>query len=122
MPYTAFDAAKPAGTSNGTTTCTEIRQNLAAIRDAVVAGFMEGWNYSITAGTGTAEQPQYIFFKSGVEWIRQTLTWGTTGGADGNVTVIVTEYSSNSGGAYDAIGTLTIAYDASANVTTTTWS
>jgi hypothetical protein len=31
-------------------------------------------------------------------------------------------YSANSGGAWDTIGTCTIAYDASGNVVTTTWS
>lgn len=120
MPYVAFDKSKPDGTANGTNTLTQIRENLAALRDAVVAGFMKGWNYSVSGGT--AEQPQYVFFKNGTDWIRQTLTWGTSGGADGNVTVVVTEFSSNSGSAYDSIGTLTIAYDASGNVTTTTWS
>lgn len=120
MTYVAFDKTKPDGTANGTTTLTHVRENLAAMRDAVVLGAMKGWNYSVSGGT--AEQPQYVFLKNGTDWVRQTLTWGTSGGADGNVTVIVAEFSANSGGAYDAIGTLTVAYDTAGNVTTTTWS
>jgi hypothetical protein len=54
--------------------------------------------------------------------VRATLTWGTVGGAAGNVSAAVYEYSANSGSSYDAIGTKTITYDSNANVTATTWS
>lgn len=123
MAYTQFDATVP----DATTTSVEVmgddtRANFEALRDAVLTGGLYSWNYSVTAGTGSAEQPQYVFMKSGTKWLRSTLTWGTTGGADGNVTVQLVEYSSNSGSSYDAIGTLTYTYDSSANVTATTWS
>lgn len=123
MAYSPFNKDKPDGAANGTNTCTEIRTNMNALRDAVVSGMMKDWEYSKTDGTGTAEQPQYVFYKlkGGTLWIRQTLAWGSSGGSAGNVTSILVEFSSNSGGAYDAIGTLTIAYDASGNVTTATW-
>lgn len=121
MTYTAFDATKPdAATQNGTQFAQAIRNNQAAMRDAIVTGSLPGFNYS-TSG-GTAEQPAIIYFKKSTDWIRITLTWGTTGGADGNVTVAVLAYSSNSGGAYDTMGTQTITYDSNGNVTATTWS
>ncbi len=120
MAYTAYDGTHPDASSNGTTFATECRQNFAAMRDAVVLGVMKGWNYSVAGGT--AEQPAELYLKDGTEWIKQAVTWGTTGGEAGNATVIVASYSANSGSAYDTIGTLTIAYDASGNVTSTTWS
>ena len=51
-----------------------------------------------------------------------TLTWGTTGGAAGNVTQAVYAYSANSGSTYDTVGTLSITYDTAGYVTGTTWS
>lgn len=125
MPYTAYDKTKPV-TSPDTRqqSIDSIRNNLNALRDMLVAGVpVSGWNYSVSGGT--AEQPQYMFYKNGVEWIRATLTWGTTGGADGNVTIMQLHYSGNSGGAYDALtpySTITYAYDSNANLVTTTWS
>lgn len=121
MAYTPFTATSPdAATQNGTQFAQAIRYNQAALRDAIVTGSMPGFNYSVSGGT--AEQPAIIYFKKSTDWIRVTLTWGTTGGADGNVTVAVLAYSANSGGAYDTIATQTITYDANGNVTATTWS
>jgi len=120
MAYTAFDGAKPTWTGTGTQFATDVRTNLAALRDMVATGFAPGWNYSVSGGT--AEQPAILYLKRGTEWLRQTLTWGATGGADGNVTVVAVAYSANSGGAWDTVGTCTIAYDTAGNVTSTTWS
>lgn len=124
MAYTAYNPAKPV-TSPDTrqVTIDAIRTNQNALRDALVSQMISGWDYSVSGGT--AEQPQYMYFKNGVEWLRVTLTWGTTGGADGNVTIAVIHYSGNSGGAWDAMtpySTVTLAYDSNANLTTTTWS
>jgi hypothetical protein len=77
------------------------------------------WDYSKTDGTGTAEQPQYMYWTNGSLVLRATLTWGSSGGADGNVTIAVWDY--DDGGGYAGVGTETIAYDIDANVTTTTW-
>lgn len=121
MAYTAFDATKPdAATQNGTQFAQAIRNNQAAMRDAIVTGSMPGFNYSVSGGT--PEQPAIIYYKKGADWVRITLTWGTTGGADGNVTVAVLASSANSGGVYDTIGTQTMTYDLNGNVTATNWS
>ena len=122
MAYTSLVNDKPAASDNGLDFADYTRENLMAMRDAVAMGAMENWNYSKTDGTGTAEQPQYVFYKNGTNWIRGTLTWGTSGGADGNVTVALWEYSSTSGSSYDTIGTQTMAYDTSGNLETITWS
>lgn len=121
MAYTAFDATKPDATAqNGTQFAQAIRNNQAAMRDAIVCGTFPWWNFSKSGGT--AEQPTTILYKKGTDWLRITLTWGTTGGADGNVTVAVYAFSSNSGGAYDTIATKTITWDAAGLITATTWS
>ena len=119
MPYTAFEDAKPVATDNGLTVVDDIRHNLMALRDAVVAGGMVGWNYS--ASGGSAHQRAEVIYSKGTERIRGTLTWGTLNGADGNVTKAIWAYSADSGVTYDAIGTEAIAYDADANVTAVTW-
>lgn len=85
---------------------------------------MDGHYYAwgLTPSGGTAEKPAVVVYAKSVERVRATLTWGTTGGETDNVTVAVYEYSSNSGGAYSTIGTKTMTYDASGNVTLTAWS
>lgn len=120
MAYTQFDNTKPSASVNGTTFATDVRAQLAAIRDAVVLGNMVGWAYSKSGGT--AEQPATMLFSKGTERLRAQLTWGTAGGAADNVTQMILSYSSNSGSSYDTIGTQTINYDTAGNVTTTSWS
>lgn len=116
MTYTAFDGAKPSGASNGTNTCTEIKQNLAALRDADFFGGDIGWTYSQTGGT--AEQPGDMIWSKGTERLKLTLAWGTTGGSSGNVTAANLYYSSNSGGAYDLIEARSgLSYDTDGNFT-----
>lgn len=78
--------------------------------------------WALTPSGGTAEQPAVVVYAKGVERVRATLTWGTTGGAAGNVTTAAYEYSANSGTDYSAIGTKSLTYDAAGNVTLTTWS
>ena len=120
MAYVQFDQTKPDGTANGSVTLQHIRENLAAMRDIVTLGAAPGWNYSWSGGT--ADKPTVMLWSRGTERLRSTNTWGTTGGAADNITQAVFAYSSNSGGAYDTIGTQSISYDASGNVTSTTWS
>lgn len=117
MAYTIFDPAKPdAATQNGTAFAQSTRDNLKAVRDAaIMGGCFYGWNMAATGGT--AAEPTTLTYSKGTERVRATLTW-----ASGNVTQAVYAYSSNSGTSYDTIGTKTITYDASGNVTATTWS
>lgn len=121
MAYNPFtDTSPDATTQNGTQFAQAIRYNQAAMRDAIVLGAMKGWNFSKSGGTD--EQPTTILYKNSTNWLKATLTWGTTGGEAGNVTVAVYEFSSNSGAAYDTIGTNTITWDVNGLITATTWS
>lgn len=117
MAYTPFDRTKPDATVQTLTQMGQSeRDNLRAIRDAcLMGGGFYGWNMS--AAGGTAAEPTTLTYSSGTERVRATLTWSS-----GNVTQAVYAYSSDSGAAYDTIGTKTITYDGSGNVTATTWS
>ena len=119
MAYNPFLDNSPIAATNGSTIIDETRQNLDALRDAVVMGSMPGWTYA-NNGVDKAE-PDQIEYSKGVERIRGLLTWGTSGGAAGNLTQAVWDYSADSGGLYENIGNLTIAYDPSGNVTGASW-
>lgn len=130
MAYTPFNSSAP--TTGGSPTPTRqatidaIRTNLMALRDVLAAGgFVQGFDYSWSGGT--VDEPTNIFYKRGVEWIKVVLTWGTTGGEDGNITKMAFYYSSNSGVGYDNMAddagefVLTISYDANGYVNSTSW-
>lgn len=121
MPYVNYDATKPnAVTQNGTAFAQSTRDNFNALRDMLIMGSAPWWNMSVAGGT--AEQPAQIFYNKGTEWIRGNVTYGTTGGATGNVTQIVYAYSSNNQTSYDGMTTMTVTYDINGNVTAVNWS
>lgn len=128
MAYPVYNGTKPDPTTDdGNAVCQAVRDNDQVIRDAVVSGNLSGWNMTPrnAADTGAPPdptQPPMIKFEKSTEEIQMVITWGTTGGADGNPTQIIYKYSSNSGSTFDTIGTQTITYDANGNVTGTTWS
>ena len=68
MPYTIYDPTKPNGAaSNGTTVLQEVRNNLLAIRDAVImSGSFYGWNLNATGGSGTASITTTVMTVTGI--------------------------------------------------------
>lgn len=121
MAYNDYLFAKPDGADNGPTVVTTTKRNLLATLHAAVMGLGIGWLFSAVNGTGTALKPQYWFLKSAANevWIRFTLTWGTTGGQNGNVTAFVIEWSGNSGVAWESMASGSITYDSFGNPTAT---
>lgn len=94
---------------------------------------LHGWNVAVSGGT--PEQPQYITWSKGNDRVRMELTWGTTGGAEGNVTQCVVSISEDSGSNWETFkgidedgeelltnGIFTLSYDVNGNFTTGTWS
>ena len=120
MTYTVFDPASPTTAETRQVAIDDTRYNLLAIRDAVIMGNLAGFNYAWSGGTDS--QPNYITRTKGTEIIRATITWGATGGATGNPTSIVYEYSPNLTPTYSTIGTCSYTWDASGFLTSTTWS
>lgn len=129
MAYVPFVDQKPVFSDNGDDVVDDIRENLMALRDAVVLGVLVGWDMTVTAGTGTNEQPQYLYMhKNGVstERLRITYTWGTTGGATGNPTVLALHYTADDdplgSATWDSMGTFTITYNSDGTVASGAWS
>ena len=126
MVYTPFVSDKPVIADDGDVVINNTRQNLMALRDSVVAGVLVGWNMSQVIGGGSAEEPDEVWYSnnSNTEAIRLDITWGTTGGEDGNPTVIVYYYTADDTPTitWDTIGTLTNTYNANGTLTASTWS
>jgi len=120
MAYVNFEDAVPTASGTINELCTDTRNNLEAVRDAVVMGTASGWAF--TKAGGTADQPGQIRYTKGTQRIQGLLTWGTAGGADGNVTVAQWQYRPTASSVYEAIGTETISYDTDSNVVSTVWS
>ena len=120
MVYTKFTPDTPIISDTGAEVIDDTRFNLMALRDAIVAGALVDW--AMAASGGTAEEPTQILYSKGTERIRLTITWGTTGGEDGNPTQVVYAYDEASGASYDTIGTWTGTYDGSGNLTAEAWS
>ena len=121
MAYQAFDVTKPdAVTQNGTQVVQAIRDNIRALRDLVVTGASFGW--TTTASGGTPEQRTTVVRANGVERLRSAITWGTTGGEEGNVIRVDYSYSLDSGSTYEAIGYVVNTYDVDGNFVSQAWS
>src|SRR5690606_31496827 len=114
MAYPSFNPLKPdPSTDNGSDAFTGTRTNLLALRDAALAGSLPGWDLSVSGGT--AERPTTWTYSKSTERLRLTITWGTSGGPNGKPQSVVSEYSSDSGSSYEAIGTSTLSYDSNGN-------
>ncbi len=122
MVYIPFEKDRPIITDTGAQVVDDTRFNHMALRDAVVAGALVGWNM---ATTGPADEPTQILYSDNAttEAVKLTVTWGTTGGEDGNQKTVVYRYSSDEFGDNDElIGTWTGTYDAGGSLTVETWS
>ncbi|MCG8004705.1 MAG: hypothetical protein JAY88_14795 [Candidatus Thiodiazotropha lotti] len=134
MAYVPFDQTTPNSSQNGIDVPLSTKQNLAAVRDGIIAnGFFPGWNAEMQDSDGspttTPEQPDQVVYSKGTERIKLSLTWGTAGGEDGNVIAILAEYSSDEGSLYEPmgdtgypLGTMTLSYDSNGNYLSHTWS
>lgn len=125
MAYIKFTSDTPIITDTGAEVIDDTRFNLMALRDAVVAGVLVDWDMTLNVGGGSDEEPDEILYSknSNTEAIKLVITWGTTGGANGNPTVIVYHYSTNDfGGSDETIGTLTHTYNGSGTLTASVWS
>ena len=119
MAYVEYDEGLPVGTRTGPETVSDIQLNENALRDMIVSGGSVNW--PMEASGPSEEEPTQLLYSKGTEKLKLTLVWGTVAGADGNVASILYEYSSDTGGSYETMGTKTFTYDTSGNVTATGW-
>ena len=116
MAYTSFNVSKPDPTAdNGTQAFDYTRENMLALRDAVVIGVFSTWDMK-PKGSDLSQPASVVWSAPSGEHIKADNTYD----GNGNATQVIYAYSSN-GSAYDVISTATITYDASSNVTGTTW-
>ena len=115
---------------------TIVSPTILALRNSlVVTGTLPGFDYRPTGGT--AGQPQYMWFNRLSEVVLIVLEWGTSGGANGNVTRALFYYAANEShpswpalqngtynGMYDAAGKYicNITYDTNGDVISVGWS
>ena len=109
MNYVPFDQAKPDATDNGVVVLQTIRENFAAMRDALFMGNIAGW--SVSAYGNDLSEPDGFVATKGVEIIRSMLTYINSGVSSGNVSIAVYDYSLDSGTNYSPIQTKTYSYD-----------
>lgn len=126
MPYPAFEDNAPVTSDQGNTVVDDTRKNLMAIRDQLAFLMaMPGWNAARDGGT-TLKPAAYNIDKASpsTERVRIEITWGTTGGAKDNPTVMVEKYTADRSGTptYETIGTLTFAWNSDGTFNTSTWS
>ncbi|MCU7917062.1 MAG: hypothetical protein KZQ95_01735 [Candidatus Thiodiazotropha sp. (ex Epidulcina cf. delphinae)] len=135
MAYTVFNPATPDPTTeNGTVAFDSTRENLLAVRDAIIAsGFFPGWSAELQDSDGTPAidptKPDQAVYAKGAERIKLSITWGTTGGATDNPEIIVAAYSANAGTLYEPMGAtgyplgkMTLSYDANGSYLSHAWS
>lgn len=123
MVYTKFTPDTPVITDTGAEVIDDTRFNLMALRDAIVAGALVDWDMTATGGPADGSEPTQIMYDTGTEWIRATITWGTTGGEDGNPKTVVYAYSTdNFVASNEAIGTWTGTYNSDGYLTSSVWS
>ena len=129
MAYTHYVDTTPTLSQDGDDAVDSMRNNMLALRDAVIMGVMVGWDMTVTPGTGSNEKPQYLYMhKNGASTarLRITYTWGTTGGEDGNPTVLALHYTADDdplgSAVWDSMGTFTITYNSDGTVASGAWS
>lgn len=121
MAYVHFDDDDPVGTSTGPNFAATTEANFQAVRNCIITlGAMPRWNMSVTNGTGSAAYPQYRYqtHMTNTSWkIRAEYTYSSN-----KVTAIAYDYTEDNWSTTQRIGTRTITYDGSNNVTATSWS
>jgi hypothetical protein len=112
--YTAFDAAKPAGSQTGPNFAASATANDVALWYCVVMGGNAPGFVASKSG-GTTEEPGYYTFTNGAQIVRATNTW-----TSGNLTQQVWEVSQDTGGTYASVCTQTFTYDGTTGALTAT--
>jgi hypothetical protein len=112
--------------TTGTQFAQQVRDNAAALQAYfVVLGLIPGFDFAVTAGP--PEQITQGMYTMGAYRVRVDMTWGTVGGALGNIKSAALYYSSDSGATFeplaDAAGKFVVSYsyDTAGNPTGYVW-
>lgn len=116
--YTHYDSANPLGSQTGPNAILSTYNNLIALRNAIMAGKVQGFVFERANGSGSADDPQFFYFKNATTsiWFRATNTW--TGGA---ITSQTWDWSNDAGATWAAMHAAdAVTYDSAKNITAAT--
>ncbi len=120
MSYQHFNSVQPDGESDGSTTLQQVRGNLVAMRDMLLAGVIPHWQSQniITNGDVTMTT-----MTSADERLRLDHQYGSQGSpAEGLPVKTTIDYSSDAGLTWHRVGTQGYQYTADGDPLSTTWS
>ncbi len=86
--------------------------SIKAVKKIMSGGY--GW----AVASDNLEQPINIIYSLGLEKVKISLTWSTSGASEGNVTGAFYSYSSNNGVSYTPVITETISYNLTTGIAT----
>ena len=122
MAYDTFDRTHPVITDTRQDVVDETRYNLNALADALLMGGNPLPGYAYSWSTGTASDPENIYYKNGNDWIHLDITWGSGGGEDGNPTEVGYYYSDDAGSNWATMGIQTFTWTVDGDLASTAWS
>ena len=113
---TLFDSNNPNGAQLGPSAIISTYNNLIANRNSLMSGKVAGYVFERAAGTGSADNPQFFYFKNTttLTWFRATNTWA----GNGAITSTTWDWSNDAGATWAAMHAAdAVAYDANYNIT-----
>lgn len=116
--YTHFDASNPQGSQTGPNFATSTLADLIALRNSFFTGKVKDYVFERTNGSGSADDPQFFYFKNASTniWFRATNTWSS-----GKLTTQTWDWSNDAGASWAAVHAAdSNTFDASYNVTAST--
>ncbi|MEO8101941.1 MAG: hypothetical protein ABI790_05410 [Betaproteobacteria bacterium] len=116
--YTHFDSANPVGTQNGPAAIISMLNNLIAERNQFFTGKVKDFVFERANGAGTADDPQFFFWKNATTsiWFRATNTW-----VSGKLTTQTWDWSNDAGATYASVFAADAnTFDAAYNITAST--
>lgn len=114
MAYTLFDPTVPVPTQDGIEAVDSMRSNGQALADGVA---IVGMPFCNVVASQPYSEPPTVTYTNGDYVTRVNYTY-----VDGVVTTYFVEASVDGGSNFDPVGTATIAYDASGDFISSTWS
>ncbi|MGL5003040.1 MAG: hypothetical protein ACRDAM_08875 [Casimicrobium sp.] len=105
MAWQELNLTQPVASADGSDVVSKTRDNFNshAMWTIATTGSLPGYAITTNSDGGAIpdDQPTEVYFRRGAAsttgsiWIRVSLVWGTTGGADGNVTQMTFAFSDN---------------------------
>jgi len=116
--YTHYDSVNPLGSQTGPNVVVSTYNNLIALRNSILSGKIKDFVFERANGAGSADDPQFFYWKNAGTsiWFRATNTW-----TSGAITSQTWDWSNDAGASYASMHAAdAITYDAAKNITAAT--